>query len=551
MDAIIQLFTQSGSVSSLMFLFMTGGLGVLLGKVKIFNIRLGIAGVLFCGLAIAHCGVIIEPDTLQFVRDMGLLLFVYSIGLEIGPRFLTSMKNDGLKLNLLACGIVFLGVCITIGIKFAFNLNPAEAVGILCGAVTNTPGLGAAQQLAGTIPVGEIRPNLISSSYAVAYPFGVIGVIAAMLILRAVFRISPTEEMHKYEKSLVSTDKRIESVRIIVSNVNIIGKTVGYINNTIEGLIVSRIKRNGEIFPATDHVELQKDDVLIGVIEHGIIERANIILGSVSIAGIEPIAGELAMREVLVTKKKICGRTVGDIGIYRRYPANITRIFRGELEILPNINSVVEFGDTIRLVGKKDILDEIMKEFGNSHKQLDKPNVLPIFIGIVIGIIFGAIPIYIPGLSIPAKLGLAGGPLIVAIILGNFGHVGKIDFFVTRSANLMLREIGIILFLASVGLLAGGEFVNSIVSGGWVWLFYGAAITFIPIMIIGVIARLMKMNYLQICGLIAGSMTGPAALEYAGSIAPTGAQSITYATVYPLVMLLRIVTAQIVLLVCI
>ena len=301
-------------------------------------------------------------------------------------------------------------------------------------------------------------------------------------------------------------------------------------------------------FPATEATTISESDIIIGICEYGVISELQMFIGKVEINERVPIEGNLAMKEVLVTKRKLIGRTVGEIGIYRRYPANLTRIFRGEFEIIPNINSVVQFGDVVRIVGSKDVLDEIALEFGNSTKRLDKPNVMPIFIGIVLGIIFGSVPIYIPGLSVPAKLGLAGGPLIIAIILGNIGRVGRIDFYVTRSANLMLREIGIVLFLTCVGLLSGGGFVQAIVNGGYAWIGYGALITVLPIALVGVAAHLMRINYLQICGLLAGSLTDPPALEYAISIDSSPAQALTYATVYPFTMLLRIITAQIFLL---
>lgn len=505
------------------------------------------AGVLFAGLAIAHFGAVVNAEILQFIRELGLLLFVYTIGLEIGPRFVSSMKNNGLKLNLLSFAIVALGVITALAVKYAFNLDPAVAVGILCGAVTNTPGLGAAGQLAGTI-VPPIDSSVMGMSYAIAYPCGIIGLIVTMILIKLIFKINPAEAGLEYEKSLVSIDKTIESIQIKVTNSNIFGKTVSDINLKTPGLIISRIKRGEYVFPATEATTISESDIIIGICEHGIISELQMFIGKVEINERVPIEGNLAMKEVLVTKRKLIGRTVGEIGIYRRYPANLTRIFRGEFEIIPNINSVVQFGDVVRIVGSKDVLDEIALEFGNSTKRLDKPNVMPIFIGIVLGIIFGSMPIYFPGLSVPAKLGLAGGPLIVAIILGNIGRVGRIDFYVTRSANLMLREIGIVLFLACVGLLSGGGFVQAIVNGGYAWIGYGALITVLPIFLVGVAARLMRINYLQICGLLAGALTDPPALEYANSIDSSHAQALTYATVYPFTMLLRIITAQIFLL---
>lgn len=550
MSSILDLFTQSNIPSALLFIFLTATIGTLISKIKIFNVRLGIAGVLFSGLAIAHFGVIVDTEILHFVRELGLLLFVFSIGLEIGPRFLTSLKNNGLKLNTLATLIVFLGLGIAILVKYIFNLDPMVAVGLLCGAVTNTPGLGAAQQLATTLPeTNDI--NLMSTSYAIAYPFGIIGIIITMIIIKKIFGISVDDEYKNYKRSMSNADKKIEAISIVVSNKNIFGKTIGYINDNTNGIVISRIKRGDEIIPASDDFVVESNDLLVGVGEHGSIDKINILIGEVSMNTAIPIEGNIAMKDVIVTNRSIAGKSIGEIGIYRRYPARITRIFRGEFEFLPTVNSVVEFGDTVRIVGKKSVLDEIADQLGNSRKQLDLPNVLPIFMGIVLGIIVGSIPIYVPGLSIPAKLGLAGGPLIVAILIGNVGRIKKIDFYVARGANFMLREIGIVLFLAAVGLSSGGGFVEALVNGGYKWALYGVLITFIPIFIVGIIARLLKINYLMICGLLSGAMTDPPALEYANSLVSSNAQSITYATVYPLVMFLRIVTAQVMLLVII
>lgn len=548
MEAILTLFTKQSLPGTLMLICLTAGVGVLISKIKILNVRLGIAGVLFSGLAFAHFGVQLDEEILHFVRELGLLMFVFSIGLEIGPRFISSMKINGLKLNMLAALIVVLGIGIAIFCRYAFNLDPAAAVGLLCGSVTNTPSLGAAQQLYTSI-FGKAGGNVMGMSYAIAYPFGILGIILSMLIIRVIFRISVDQSQNDYNANLNSTNKAIESVKVKVTNENIIGKSIADINKLSDDkLVISRIKRNEEFIAATDNFVINSDDMLYGAAESTDFEAVNLLIGAVEINTIEPIEGSLSMKEVIVTNRRIAGKTVSEIGIYRRYPANIMRIFRGDFEYLPNLNSTVEFGDTIRIVGKKAVLDDVAKEFGNSMKDLEHPNVLPIFIGVVLGIIFGSIPIYVPGLSVPAKLGLAGGPLVIAILFGNIGRIGKFDFYVTRSANLMLREIGIIMFLGAVGLLSGHGFIDSIWNGGYWWILYGAAITFIPLMLVGVIAHFLKLNYLSIVGLLAGSMTDPPALEFANSIAPCSAQSIAYATVYPLVMLLRIFTAQLMLL---
>jgi putative transport protein len=550
MSFLVDLFYKPSIAGTLLILFLSSAIGVLIGKIEFKNIRIGIAGVLFSGLFISHFGVSVEAELLHFIRELGLLLFVFSIGLEIGPRFFSSLKKVGLKLNLLAASIVILGVICAIVVKMVFNVELPVAVGLLCGAVTNTPGLGAAQQLLGSLK--NLAPNALSSmgmSYAIAYPFGVLGIILAMTALRIIFRINIDKESASYEESVKHESAAIESVSVKVQNSNIIGKSVNQIKElSAEELIVTRVKRNGEFIVAEDTLIIKEGDFLYGVCEIQNINKIELRIGEISINTIEPAEGHLAMKEVIVTNRRVAGKTLEEIGIYRRYPANISRVYRGDVEIMPTLNMTIEFGDTVRIVGKKIILDDVAKELGNSLKDLAHPNVLTIFLGIVAGIILGSIPIYIPGLNIPAKLGLAGGPLIVAIILGSIGRIGKFDFYVVRGANLILRELGIILFMAAIGLNSGKGFVDAIYNGAYIWMAYGAIITFVPIFIVGMIARYMKINYLTICGLLAGAMTDPPALEFANRITPSQAQSLTYATVYPFVMMMRIISAQLIIL---
>jgi putative transport protein len=337
----------------------------------------------------------------------------------------------------------------------------------------------------------------------------------------------------------------LESVKIIVGNPNLFGKSIGYIKKMIDKeLVISRISRDNVQLVAVDGEVLQDGDILFGVSSENHIENLNLKIGPVEITQKREIGGALAMTHVLVTNRKYSGKTIQQIGIYRRYEANITRIFRAGMEILPSLDTNIEFGDTVRIVGKTELLPDIRNELGNSMKELAVPNTIPIFVGIFLGVILGSIPIFIPGLPAPAKLGLAGGPLLVAILLGHKGRIGKVDFYMTPGANMIIREIGIILFLACVGLSSGSKFVATIWNGGYWWMIYGAAITFIPILIVGVIARLFKINYLKICGMMAGTMTDPPALEFANSLAPVQAQSTAYAAVYPLAMFLRILIAQ-------
>ncbi|MGE5497816.1 MAG: putative transporter [Syntrophothermus sp.] len=547
MNFIFTLFQTPSTASTLLFLALSAFSGVMLGRIEIKNIKLGIAGVLFSGLLIAHFGAKPEMEIIHFARDFGLILFVYSIGLDIGPRFFSTFKNEGLKLNLFAASVVILNLIITYAIYIIFKLPASLATGIMCGSVTNTPSLGSTQQVLMEFSAhGAQGADLAGMGYAVAYPFGIIGIILTMIIVRLAFRIKITQEAENYTASLDDGSSKLESVSIDVTNPQLYGKKIGYVKNIIDKeLVISRIYRKDHFLIATDEEVILEGDVLYGVSTVNHIENLSLKIGNVKIQEKREISGRLSMTQILVTNRKYAGKTIQQIGIYRRYEANITRIFRSDTEILPGLDTTIEFGDTVRIVGKTELLPEIESELGNSVKELSVPNTVPIFIGIFLGIILGSIPFFIPGLPAPAKLGLAGGPLIVAILLGHKGRIGKMDFFMTPGANMMLREIGIILFLACVGLSSGGNFFNSIWNGGYMWMLYGAAITFIPILIVAVAARFMKFNYLKICGLISGTMTDPPALEFANSLAPVQAQSTAYATVYPLTMFLRVLAAQV------
>jgi putative transport protein len=570
MDFIVNLFTGYGIGSVLVYLCITAFVGVAIGRINIGGIKVGIAGVLFTGLLLAHIkGVgagsdadLTKYDTiLSFVKEFGLILFVYSIGIEVGPRFFTAFKDEGLKLNALACSIILIGLGIAFGIKMFIGngISSSEITGIMCGAVTNTPGLGAAQQALTDVSHNAADPAMRAAAadavnkgtagmaYAVAYPFGVLGLIAAILLIRFIFRVKIDEEVDKYNKEMgAAYSNKLESVEITVTNQNLFGSKVSFVKKFVDKeLAISRVLRKDTFFVPNDDDELQSGDVIYGVSSSNHIEKLKAQIGTVEIGDKREVSGDLAMCDVLVTNRKIAGKTINQIGINRRYEANITRLFREGREILPTPTTTLELGDTVRIVGKKALLKEVRNEIGNSVKELAKPNTIPIFIGIFLGVLLGSIPIAIPGMPVPAKLGLAGGPLIVAICLGYKGRIGKLDFYMTSGANFMLRELGIILFLACVGLSSGAHFAETVANGGYVWMIYGAAITFIPVMLVAIVGMLMNVNYLKISGILAGSMTDPPVLDYANSLAPVQAQSTAYATVYPLSMFLRILVAQI------
>lgn len=544
---ILDIFTNGGTASTLVNLSLVGILGILLGKINIFSIKLGIAGVLFSGLLIGHLGVDLDHDVLHFVKEFGLILFVYSIGLEVGPRFLSSLKNNGLKINILASGIVFLGFFTALAIKFIFDVPVEVITGIMCGAVTNTPSLGAAQQvIAEQMINGEAAASVTGMAYAVAYPFGIFGIILSMFVLKYFYKIKITDEIDDYNLQNSKLEGKPIAVNLKVINPNLFGKDIFFLKNSLKHeFVFSRLKRDGIFLLPSMDLEIKESDIIFGVSSEQFFDKLKLNVGDLNKTEKLEISGNLAVKHILVTKKEFAGQTIRQIGVSRRFPANITRIYRSGTEFMSTEDNTIEFGDTIRVVGEKNALSDVASLLGNSVKELSHPNILPLLLGILGGILIGSIPLALPGLPAPAKLGLAGGPLLIALILGHKGRIGKVDFYMTPSANLFIRELGIILFLACVGLSSGKHFIETIVNGGYVWMFYGSLITFIPLIIVGFIARYMKINYLTICGFLSGSMTDPPALEFANSLAPVQAQATSYATVYPLVMFLRVLLAQI------
>lgn len=544
MSFLSDLLFKTSVPSTLIFIALAAVIGMLIGKIEFKNIKLGVAGVLFSGIAISHFGLAIDHTIVHFIREFGLILFVYAIGIDIGPKFINSLRNDGLILNTYALAIVLLGFVTALCIHYFANIPTEIICGIMSGAVTNTPGLGATQQVLNELGK-QSEVAMSGMGYAIAYPFGIIGIILTMIIIRLIFKIKINREIDNYNETLGESNKKLESIAITITNPNIFNKSIKETQLILnDELVLSRIEREGEFIVASDSELLKSGDIVYGVSSEEFFDSIRMKLGAITMIDKKRIEGDLAMFHVLVTNRKYSGKTIEQIGIYRRYEANITRIFRSGIEILPTLNTIVEIGDTVRIVGKRELLDDIKKELGNSVKELAHPNVIPLFIGIVLGIIAGSIPIYISGLPFPAKLGLAGGPLLIAIFFGHKGRIGEFDFYMTPGANLFLKELGIVLFLAAVGLLSGEKFFHTLINGGYWWFLYGMLITFVPIFIVGVVARFFKLNYLKICGVVSGAMTDPPALEFANSIAPTQAQSTAYATVYPLTMFLRILIAQ-------
>ena len=527
--------------------------GVFLGKRKIRGVSLGITFVLFAGIAMGHFGFTVNHQVVEFIRDFGLILFVFSIGLQVGPGFFSSFKKGGLILNLMALVIVLLGGLVTLLIHFLSGTSLQMLVGVMSGAVTNTPGLGAAQNALAQVGVSGAGPEIpdIGLGYAVAYPFGVLGIILSMIVLRKVLRIDAVKEMEILQNEMHPAEALPEKLNVLVNNPGVFNKSVADISKLFgNGIVISRVLHNGEMLPATSETIIHENDIILVVAERGLIPEIIKQTGTLSEMDLSAKPGNLISRRLLVTNKEVSGKSLGSLKLRTRFNINITRVYRSGIEFIPSPQLQLQMGDRLTVVGDEKSIEKVTKQLGNSMKRLEEPNIIPIFIGILLGVILGNIPVNVPGMSHPLKLGLAGGPLIIAILLSKYGHRFSLVSYTTASANLMLREIGIVLFLASVGIMSGEKFIPTLTSGdGFIWMGYGALITVLPLMVVGLYARIVsKRNYFEICGLLSGSMTDPPALAFANGLAQSEAPSVAYATVYPLVMFLRIFIAQLLIL---
>ncbi len=548
MDWLVNLFTANSIAHAVLILGLTIALGLLLGRIKFGSVSLGITWVLFVGIVLSHFGLGIDPEICHFVKEFGLILFVYSIGLQVGPGFFSSLKEGGVTLNSLAVLIILLGcvTCYTIHLITGEDLT--TMIGVLSGAVTNTPGLGAAQQtISDTIADSAETTNRLATAYAVAYPLGVVGIIVSMLLIRYLFRIKLDREKVLAERSNAPKTVRID---LKVSNKGIIGKKIEDIAHiTRSKFVVARMIRDGKQEIASGDTELREGDIMRVVISNRDVELVESRIGeSVQLDDKEwqTSASNLEKRRILVTKSGINGKHISDLHIRESYNVTITRVVRAGIELVATYELRLQMGDVVVVVGRKNDLDQVAAILGNSVRRLDHPNLLPIFIGIFLGVLLGSIPIMLPGVPLPVKLGLAGGPLVVAILMARYGPNYKLVTFTTNSANMMIREVGISLFLAAVGLGAGEGFVDAIADGGYWWILYGVAITMLPLLITGILARkVFKLDYFSIMGLMSGAMTDPPALAYANSVSTNDRSAVAYATVYPLTMFLRIFTAQI------
>ena len=558
MEWLINLFTTTDSIAHIAILYaMVIAVGVLLGKIKFGGIALGVTFVLFAGIVAGHFGMTAPVNIITFVQDFGLILFVFMIGLQVGPGFFESFRKGGVTLNILAASAILLNIAVMFACYFIFfdTSNPHNLpmmVGTLYGAVTNTPGLGAANEALTSVFTDNIPQ--IASGYACAYPLGVVGIIGATIAIRFICRISLEKEEEELKASNAE-DAHVKphQMHLQVTNSYLAGRTIMQIHDFLNrDFVCSRLLHDGHVTIPNRDTVLELGDQLFIVCAKADAEAIIAFIGPEIQVQWEETDQPMVSKRILVTKSSINGKTLGQMHFSSAYGVNVTRVTRQGMELFATPRLPLQVGDRVMVVGPEDLVNRVADVLGNSIKRLEAPNIATIFLGIVIGIIFGSIPVAFPGMPVPMKLGIAGGPLIIAILIGRYGYKVHLVTYTTTSANMMLREIGLVLFLASVGIKAGAGFLETVIQGdGLKYVYTGFLITIIPILIIGTIARLrFKFNYFTIMGMLAGTYTDPPALAYANQSCSTEAPAIGYSTVYPLSMLLRIFTAQVIILLC-
>ena len=526
--------------------------GLWIGNVKIRGVSFGIGGVLFGGIIVGHfvdqAGVALSSPMLHFIQEFGLILFVYTIGIQVGPGFFASLRVSGLRLNLFAILIVILGGLVTAVLHKLFDIPLPVVLGIFSGAVTNTPALGAGQQILRDLGVPFEVVDQMGMSYAMAYPFGICGILLTMWLVRLFFRINVEKEAQRFEESSGNGHAHLHTINVRVENPNLNQmaiQDVPMLNS--DNIVCSRLKRGELLMVPAPGTLIQAGDLLHLVGRPEDLHNAQLVIGQEVATSLSTRGTDLKVERVVVTNEKVLGKKIRDLHVKQRYDVVISRLNRAGVELVASSSASLQFGDILNLVGRQEAIDAVAAELGNAQQKLQQVQMLPVFIGIGLGVLLGSIPLFIPGFPAALKLGLAGGPLIMALILGRIGSIGKLYWFMPPSANLALRELGIVLFLAVVGLKSGGDFVATLTQGeGLSWIAYGIFITAIPLLTVGILARMLaKMNYLTLCGMLAGSMTDPPALAFANNLhATSGAAALSYATVYPLVMFLRIITPQ-------
>jgi len=546
------MWNMSDIALTVSVLALVAVVGLWLGNIKIRGVGFGIGGVLFGGIFVGHfadqLGWVLSADMLHFIQEFGLILFVYTIGIQVGPGFFASLRISGLRLNLFAFGIVVMGGLVTAILHKLFAIPLPVVLGIFSGAVTNTPALGAGQQILRDLGIPADVVDQMGMSYAMAYPFGICGILLSMWLVRVLFRVNVGQEAKEHESTLTNGHALIKTINIRVENPNLNNmaiQDVPILNSAT--IICSRLKRDETLMVPSPDTLIQHGDLLHLVGQPADLNNARLVIGQEVDTSLSTRGTDMRVERVVVTNEKVLGKKIRDLQVKERYDVVISRLNRAGVELVASQDASLQFGDILNLVGRPSSIDAVADMVGNAQQKLQQVQMLPVFIGVGLGVMLGSIPLYVPGFPVALKLGLAGGPLIMALILGRIGSIGKLYWFMPPSANLALRELGIVLFLAVVGLKSGGDFVDTLVNGeGMSWVGYGIFITAIPLITVGLLARMFaKMNYLTLCGMLAGSMTDPPALAFANNLhATSGAAALSYATVYPLVMFLRIITPQ-------
>ncbi|MFP9462214.1 putative transporter [Pectobacterium brasiliense] len=527
-------------------------LGLWIGNWRIYGVGLGIGGVLFGGIIVGHVAhqyqIQLNDDMLHVIQEFGLILFVYTIGIQVGPGFFSSLRVSGLRLNAFALLTVFLGCVVTVLLHKLLNIPLPIILGIFSGAVTNTPSLGAGQQILTDLGSSSALVNQMGTGYAMAYPLGICGILLVMWLMRVLFRVAVENEAKQFEVSNGLHHEQLHTMNVSVTNSNLQGlaiQAVPILNR--DTIVCSRLKRGDELMVPSPQTLIQLGDYLHLVGAKNDLEQARLVIGNEVEASLSTRGTDLHVERVVVTNEKVLGRKIRELNLKQNYDVVISRLNRAGVELVASSQASLQFGDILNLVGRKAAIDAVADIVGNAQQKLQQVQMLPVFIGIGLGVLLGSVPLMIPGFPVALRLGLAGGPLVVALVLGRIGGIGKLHWFMPPSANLALRELGIVLFLSVVGLKSGGDFVDTLLNGDGVWwIGYGALITIVPLLLVGVLARTLgKMNYLTLCGMLAGSMTDPPALAFANGLHPTsGAAALSYATVYPLAMFLRIMSPQ-------
>lgn len=552
MNWFISLFTEQSVPQAAIMYALVIALGIALGKIKLFGISFGITWVLFIGLLFSYFGISINKEIEHFIKEFGLVIFVYAIGLQVGPGFFSSLKKTALGNNALAATVVLTSVLITIIFFYTSGIHIATLSGVMSGAVTNTPGLAAAQAAVKDLHIQGADNGIITLAYAVAYPFAVVGIILSLVILRKVLRIDVEKEKELHRKLNFIQSNRPISIHLKLENRQLIGQPLRSIFKLLnEPVIISRMMHKGEIITPTPDIVLADGDIMLFVAPKKLMENVKLLVGSEAAINLKNEPGSnLISKFIVVTRKEITHKRLGNILELQNENLTISRIKRAGIEMVAHGNIFLQLGDTMTVVGTEESVNQFTSVVGNSLKRLESPDLGPIFIGIVLGIILGSIPFHIPSMPVAVKIGMAGGPLIVALFLSRFGNFLYLNNYTTNSANLMIRELGIALFLASVGLSSGQNLSAAFADGsGYRWILMGITITMVPLLIVGVLAKkFFKKTYFEISGLLAGACTDPPALAFALKVAGNDIPSATYATVYPLTMILRILAAQLLIL---